>query len=130
MAQPIQTGHGSTFALTTSAFAAKYRSIGGFTQTREVLDASYLGTTDYREKEPGDLVDAGEFEGEFFYDTDTQPPILGGKETGTLTLPDGAIVAGSCFCSSWTHPELITDQLMVATATFVWADGPSFTDAP
>lgn len=130
MAQPIDTGHGTTFVLTTSAFAAKYRSFSGFTQSREVLDSSHLETDDFRTKEPGDLVDAGEFEGEFFYDTDLQPPITGAKETGTLTLGDGAIIAGSCFVSQWTSPELVSDQLMVSNLTVTWANGPTFTDAP
>lgn len=128
-----RTGHGAT--LTLSGFSVSIISIGGFTQSRPALDTSHLGTTDYRTFIPGDLADPGEFEVTFFYDSSTEAPIVGAAASLTITLPDstsgsgsGATIAASAFCTSWTTPELVTDQLMTATATFKWADGPTFTD--
>lgn len=131
----IQTGHKATIAFTTSAFTASFTKIGGFEMSRESLDTSHLGTTSYRTKRPGDLVDCGQFDVEFFYNADQQPPITAVPETVTITLPDsttgtgsGATVVGSGFFSSFSHPELVSDQMMVASGTVVWASSPTFSD--
>ena len=129
MAQPIQTGHGTTVLFATSGFVAKFRSIGSFEQSREALDSTHLATVDFRTKEPGDVADAGSFEGEFFYDTDVQPPINGPKEQITIEFPDGATISGLGFITSWSSPEAATDQLMVSNLTVTWAEGPNFADA-
>lgn len=131
----IQTGHKATIAFTTSAFTASFTKIGGFEMSRESLDTSHLGTTSYRTKRPGDLVDCGQFECEFFYGADVQPPITAVAETVTITLPDstsgsgsGATIVGSGYISSFTTPDLVSDQMMVATMTVVWAGQPTFND--
>lgn len=68
------TGHTTTIAFATSSFTAPMILIGSSEMTRPSLDKSHLGTTNYRSFKPGDLVDAGEFDIEFFYDPDEQPP--------------------------------------------------------
>lgn len=139
----ISTGHGT--AVTTfpdSGFTASFISIGGFEQSREALDTSHLGTTTYRTKVPGDLVEPGEFTMELFFNaedhgtTDDLPPISAAAETITLTLPltaasgttTKANFTGSGFVTSWTSPELATDDLMKTSVTIQWATGPTYSE--
>lgn len=128
-----RTGFGAT--LTHSGFSVKVISIGSFTQSRPKLDTSYLATTSYRTFIPGDLIEPGEFEVTFFYDSSVEAPIAGSAASTTITLPDstsgsgsGATIAANAFCTSWSTPELVADTLMQCTATFAWATGPTFTD--
>lgn len=130
-----QTGHGATVGFGTSTFTAPVTSISPDEQSREVLDDSHLGTTDYRTKQPGDLVDAGGFSASGWYDADQQPPVTGAAETITLTLPDsnaasgsGATIAASGFVDSWTIGEITTGSLISYDMHVTWADGPTFTD--
>jgi len=128
----IKTGHTSTITFPTSSFTASFISIGSFTQAREVLDDSHLGTTVMRTKQPGDLVDPGEFTCEFFFDADDEPPISAAAEAVVVTLPNpgtsGANVSGSAFISSWDSPELVTDDLMKASLTVSWAGLTTWAD--
>lgn len=137
----IQTGHGATLTFTATgsapAFTGTFISVGGFEQGREVLDSSHLGTTDYRTKKSGDLVDPGEFTVEMFFDVDVQPPVTqaDGEYTVRVTYPDstsgagaGGYVEGGGFISGWSSAELVTDQLMTASITVAWEDGPTWTD--
>ena len=70
MADVIATGHGSTLGFGT--FAASIRSIGGFTQEREVVDAGDLSKTTYTRKVPGGLVEPGSFDVEFIFNPKRQ----------------------------------------------------------
>lgn len=130
-----QTGHGATVGFGTSTFTAPMTSITPDEQSRPVLDNSHLGTTDYRSKIPGDLVDAGGFSVSGFYDADQQPPILNNPETITVTLPDsdpstgaGATIAGSAFADSWSIGEITTDNLIPYDMHVTWGTGPTYTD--
>lgn len=127
MAQPIQTGHGVTISFT--GFTGYLISLDGAELTREALDASYMGTVDYRDKVPGDLVDPGQSTLEFFYDTDEQPPITGAAATATITLPDGATIARSGFFTSFKEPQWQTDTLQRATGVITWSGATTYTDA-
>ena len=137
----INTGHGGTLTFTPNdsapAWTASYISLSGFEQSRPVLDKSHLGTTDYREKVPGDLIEPGEFTAELFFDVDEQPPLTQGEEEYTvrITYPlsssgttVGGYVQGDAFISSWTTGDVATDALMTASITVVWEDGPTWTD--
>lgn len=136
----FNTGHGATIAFGTTGFTAAFRSLGGFDQDRGEHDKSHLGTTVYREIKPGDLIDPGEFEAEFFYNPDVQPPISSPAETITITLAkaisstgtvtNGAVIAGSGFVKKWSTPTITTDELLASSLTIRWADGPTFTDEP
>jgi hypothetical protein len=131
----IRSGHGAGVAFTTSAFVASFRSIGSFTLSREELDTSHLKTVDYMTFDPGDLVNPGEWTGEFLYNADVQPPFLGAKETITITLPGpgaswagGATIAGSGFIKEFTTPELVTNQIMMASFVVKWSGTITWTD--
>lgn len=131
----IRSGHGAAIAFTTSVFVASFRSIGSFNMAREELDTSHLKTVDYMTFEPGDLVNPGEFSAEFLYNADQQPAFIGPKETVTITLPGpgalwagGAVISGSGFCKEWASPELVTNQIMMSTATWKWSGTILFTD--
>lgn len=137
MAVPIETGHGSTVTFATSTFTASIISIGGFEMARVVLDKTHLTSGAYRLKKPGDVIDAGEFTLDFFYDMDVQAPFNAVPETVTIKVPDSSTgvvgvnsptVAASAFCRNFAHPELVTDQLMRSQTVVVWAAGPTFVD--
>ena len=137
MASVIAVGHGSTLGFST--FAASIRSIGGFTQDREAVDASHLGLTTLARKVPSGLVEPGSFECEFIFDPNASttsgttasddfrvghgiPDPTGSVSTCTITFPAGANTAGAdvvgrAFCTSWTSPELTSDGLMTGTMT-------------
>lgn len=142
----ISTGHwggnGGSINFGTSAFQASIISISGFEQSREALDTSHLDTANFRSKIPGDLTEPGSFDIEFYFDaedhntTDDLPPINGAAETIYIDLPltaasgttTEARFTASGFLTSWTSPELATDQLMVGSATVQWATGPTYTE--
>lgn len=134
MADVIAVGHGST--LTFSPFAASIRSIGGFTQDREAVDAGHLGMVSYTKKVPAGLCEPGSFECEFIFNPkeDTQfvgaviPDPTGSVGTCNVTFPAGtnataADVEGNAFVTSWTSPELTSDGLMTGSVTFQWEGG-------
>jgi len=146
MASVIAVGHGST--LTFSGFTAAIRSIGATTQTREVVDASHLGLSDYQRKVMGGLVDPGGFTCEFIFDpadgtnmTSVCIPAITGTSavSTTITFPkggntNGATFSGKTFVSSWDTPELTSDGLMTANVTFSFegeegTNKPTFTGA-
>ena len=139
----LSTGHGAT--LTFDSNTVSIISMSGFEQSREALDTSHLGTTDYRTKIPGDLAEPGEFTVEFFFDptaawsavADEVPPIEEEDvaETCTVILPisvsgnnTNAQWTGNGFITNWTTPELVTDSLMTSSVTIQWADGPTFSE--
>ncbi len=129
----IDTGLGATIAFTDSSFAASFTTLGGTEMTREMLDSSHLGTTDYMTKIVGDLVDPGGFDIEYFFDpAATIAPITAAAETITITFPLGslttaAIIAGTgAFTSSGT-PELVAGGLMKGSGKIEWTDGFTFT---
>ena len=127
-------GTGATIAFTTSSFAANITKIGGFDITRGSIETTHLGTTVSRTFQPEDLIDNGEVEIEGYYDPDTQPPITGPAETITITMPKpaaystAATAAGSGFCTSFAHPALEANKVMMFKAKFKWAGTVTFTD--
>ena len=131
-------GNTATIAFGTSSFTGSITKIGGFEQSREVLDSSVLSLAVGAEmlKVAGDLIEPGEFEVELFYDVDLQPPIIAAAETITVTMKNSgptnpANIAGTGFVSKWSSPDIEINSLMVATLTVQWdgATGPTFTDA-
>lgn len=133
----LSTGHSGAITFGTSSYTAAFRSVGGATEDRPEIDTSDLSTTGHRTKIPGDLADAGSFDIEFLADVEDDPPwpdITDAKELVTVTYPvtvsgqTAANEAGQAFVTSVTKPSLVTDELMVGTATITWADGPTWTD--
>jgi hypothetical protein len=134
MASVIAVGHGSI--LEFSNFAAPIRSIGGFTQDREAVDAGHLGMVSFTKKVPAGLAEPGSFECEFIFDPSAEsnfdgyvfPDVTGSAGTCTVTFPAGANataadVEGNAFVTSWTSPELTSDGLMTGTVTLQWEGG-------
>ena len=147
MAFSPSTGHGATLGFSVGTTATnwasiEYISIGASEQTRDSLTTSHLGTTDYHTKIPGDLVDAGGFDCEFYYnpllvepDTLNLPAITTTAQTITLTLPktgtttgSAATIAGTGFVTSFSTPDMTTGDLMTGSLHVDWADGPVFAE--
>ena len=134
MASVIAVGHTATLAF--SNFIAPIRSIGGFTQDREAVDAGHLGMVAFTKKVPAGLCEPGSFECEFIFDPNAEsnfngyviPDPTGAVGTCTVTFPKGANTAGAdvegnAFVVSWTSPELTSDGLMTGTVTLQWEGG-------
>lgn len=97
---PADSGNSATVTFGSWSFTADIISITPGDETREALDVSHLGTSDYRQFIPGDLVDAGEWVFTYIQDsTDadkTLPPDptsgtadgMGARDTVTITLPE------------------------------------------
>lgn len=94
------TGNGTTVTFGAWSFVGNIISITPGDETREALNVSHLGTTNYHQFIPGDLVDAGEWTFTYIQDsTDadkTLPPDptsgtadgMGVRDTVTITLPE------------------------------------------
>lgn len=135
MADVIAVGHGSVLSFDT--FAAPIRSIGGFTQDREAVDAGHLGMVGFTKKVPAGLAEPGSFECEFIFSASDEtnfvgyeiPDPTGSVGTAIVTFPQGehttsaAKVTGNAFCTGWTAPELTSDGLMTGTVTLQWEGG-------
>lgn len=123
------TGHGSTIAFGTSGFTAAYRQIGGHTETREPLDTSHLGTTDYEESIPSDLADPGSVDLEWLYETtDGMPSITAPPETVIRTIPNSGggsdvTFVGNAYWTSLTSPTSLTSEIMMGSGTLQCSGG-------
>lgn len=136
MPNPADTGNSATIVFGTSGFVAYYNKIGGTKQTREKLRDSHLGTTNYHTYMPSDLAEPGEFEAEFQYDPQSQPPLLNAPETVTITYPvpsgltNGATLSGTGFLTERTSPDLANGEIMVGGYVFAWDGKTEPTFAP
>lgn len=72
----------------STTFTAKYRQIGAIPRNVEVIDDTHLGTTGYREKRAGDLIDVDPIDCEIFANPGKEVP-LGKVATITITYPPG-----------------------------------------
>lgn len=131
------TGNTATIVFGTTGFTGNFEMVGGTEQEREKIEDSHLGTTTTKTYFPGDLKEPGEFEAEFQFDPDVQPPIDNVPETVTITFPvptglsNGATLAGTAFVTKWKSADLRNNEKMMATATVSW-DGktaPAWTNA-
>lgn len=129
----IDTGNGAT--LTRSGFTVDIRAINIGNQTIDLLDKSILSTTGFAEKVAADLADAGSFTVEYLFDaTDADVALGGAAASTTITFPipgagTAATLAGTAICTDKKFPDMMNNELMVATATFTWdgVTGPTFT---
>jgi len=134
---PIDVSNGATITFGTSSWTGAIQSmdISGF--ERAVKDRTVLSTTGFRQKAPGDLVDAGSVSVRFYFDPDEPPPITAAVETVTITFPvptgssNGATLAGTAFISAYSVSVPEADEDMTAELTVTWtgATGPTWTDA-
>ena len=114
-------GTGTTVVFGTSAFAAELMSVGVSGISRETVDSSHMGTTDYRTYIVGKLADPGEMSMEINFDPADEPPWNDDAETVTITFPDNPGGAGSTWAASMAVTDFeATDALedkMTATLT-------------
>lgn len=126
-----KTGLGATITFGTSGFAMNVRSIGGTEQTREKIDTTYLGSSDFYTYIPDDLVQPGEFTIEYIWDGSsgqTYPPISAAAETITITLRDGDTLSGTGFWVRSKGPDLNIGALNMGEGTIAWdgVTGPTY----
>jgi len=122
------TGTGTTITFGTSGWTGSVISIGGTTQSREALEDTHLGTTNQKTFVFDDLIDAGDFELEFYWDQSagTFPPISAVAETITVTFPlksgetTNATLAGSAGVIEATGPSASNGELMVGSMSIKW----------
>lgn len=129
------TGNSGTVVFGTQGFTASWNRIGPWQPSREKLDVSHLGTTDFKEFIPGDLDDPGEVVIECQFDPTSNLPAMAAAETVTITYPkkvgtnNAANLAGTGFITKTGLPELRNGQVMVQeiTVAFDGATGPAYT---
>lgn len=138
------TGHGTTITFADSGFNCQMTSIGGNEVARESLETTHLSATSTGKTfVPGDLVDNGERELEFYYQRNKRPPITGDPELITITYPlnhtvlaDGTKVTATGrasevflgFVTSFSQPAMVTDEIAKGTATIKISGDVTFTD--
>lgn len=125
------TGNGAT--ITRTGFTADIRSISIGNQTIDMLDTSLLSTTGFAEKISADLADAGSITVEVQFDvTDADIALGGAAVSTTITFPGTgtqATLAGTAVLTDKKLPDLMNNEVMVASYTFTWdgVTGPTFT---
>lgn len=125
------TGQGATITFGTSAFSVNMKSIGGTEQSREKLEDTHLGSSDFKEYIADDLVDPGEFTIEYFWSlasTAIFPPISSAAETITVTMPTGETLTGTGFMTRAKGPDMRIGEIMMGEATIAWdgKTGPTY----
>jgi hypothetical protein len=133
MAAPAtkKTGHKATLMYaaigtsTPAVWSASLISIGSFEMTRQELECTGLDTVDYEEFLPGDTVNPGEIEVEYFFNvggtsaSSPMPPITGSVASILITIYNSvtdASFAFNGFITSFTSPELVTNSIMKGKA--------------
>jgi len=90
-----EIGTGCTLVFGTSGLTAEILSMSIDGEEVPVIDVSYMGTTGYREKIFGNLVEPPALEVECLYDSTDIPSLAAAVETVTLTLPNSDTLAGT-----------------------------------
>ncbi len=131
------TGQGTTAVLTTNAITGCVRSLTLPELTQEKIDASCLDTTGFMKYIAGDLTDPGECQLEIIFDpTFDFDGKVGVSDTLTITFALGtstnsnrATLIGTGFITSYSLPDLSTNNLAIVNVTFSFdgATGPAFT---
>lgn len=137
MAYQGMTGQGTTAVLTTGAIVGCVRSLTLPELTQDKIDASCLDTTGFMRYISGDLTDPGEVQMEIIFDPSFNfTGLVGATDTLTVTFPIGddtnttnATLAGTGFITSYSLPDLSTNNLAVVNVTFAFDGdtGPAFT---
>ncbi len=125
---------GTTLTFGTSGFTCELLGATLPGANRPAINTSHAGTTDAHTKIPGKLIDWGQLEFEFNFDSDVEPPLDGAVETVTITFPvpsggtTGATVVGSGFFVGFTMTGA-NEEKMTATATIEWSGDLTWTDS-
>lgn len=136
MAYQGMTGQGTTAVLTNGAIVGCVRSLTLPELTQDKIDASCLDTTGFMRYISGDLTDPGEVQMEIIFDPSFDfTGLVGATDTLTITFPIGvdtnttnATLAGTGFVTSYSLPDLSTNNLAVVNVTFAFDGdtGPAF----
>lgn len=101
-------GTGITMAFTTALanYAPQIESFNLDGEEISVVDFTHMGTTGYREKKFGSLIEPPQVNVEIQYDP-ANPPPLGTLDTVTITWPDSStlIGTGALISRSSEHPN-------------------------
>lgn len=108
-------GTGTVVEFTTSGFVADLLGVS-WSQSRESIQASHMGTTGQHEFIPVDLSDGGEISMDIAFDADDTPPIDLVPETVTITFPlktgtTPATWSATCFCTSFDLSDPFEDKM-------------------
>lgn len=121
-----RTGTGTLLTF-TNGFTAKVINVDPFSQSLDAIDANNMGSGNYMQKIPADLIDLGETSFEIEYEPDDNPPDLGEVQTLTINpkgLGAGSLIRGTGFFTAFA-PKLATNEKMTANVTWTW-DGDDF----
>lgn len=117
-----QLGTGTTITFATSAFSAEILSVDGPSRSRESVQTSHMGSTDYHTFTPADLVDGGEVTVEIAHESTISPPIDQDAELITIDWGgNGGTDVFSGFVTGYT-PNAAIDERMTASMTIKVAD--------
>ncbi len=112
-------GTATTIAFGTSSFTAELLGLDGNDISREDIEVTHMGSTNYKEFIPSNLVDGGAVDMEILWDPDNQPPVVGVAETITITFPSalavGAKLVFTGYVNSWSWGAPLEDKM---TANF------------
>lgn len=131
----MATGNRTTVAF-SSGFTARTTMVDPGEQSRASLADSDLLTEGYEKFIPGDLVDPGELQLEFFYDPDgPRPAVTGVEETITITYrppagkTNGATHVGKGFVTKWKPGSSKNNEQIQGGAVWKWSGAPAYTPA-
>ena len=121
------TGHGATITFGTSSWTGNIIDITPPVHTRQEIDSTHLTSSTYEETIVGDLVKLEPSPITFEFDADEPLPYSAADELITITFPvpaggsTGAKFAGDGRFTSFSPPQLATNQKMVASGVISWA---------
>lgn len=145
----LDTGNGAVIAFTTSGFSAAFITINGAEFEIPDINISHLETTVSEKFRPGDLINRGEFDCEFFWNGATTPPTVGQPgatilhETITVTGPtppggaSGPIWIGKGYIKKLKTADYQNNEMQKGKITVKWtgyasdgvSNGPAYTVA-
>lgn len=133
----VDTGHGASITLGTTAGTWKCRKIEPGTKSLPTVDTTYLATANMRTKMVGDLYDWTKPKVTILVQGTQGLPALGVAETITITFPIpssgtvGATLIGTGILTDVTWPSLETNTLQEGTLEWTWdgATPPAYTAA-
>ena len=122
-----QTGLGTTVSFGGTGGCVRSVTLPEFSQ--EAIDVSCLDDTGFMPKIQAGLADAGEVSCVCLWEDGYVPPAIGDSVSVTITLPDGAIFAGTGWVSGLSYGSAEVGSVIetTVTVTFDGATGPTFT---
>jgi len=121
-------GTGVEVTFTTTQYTGEVLSVKLGGEEVPVIDMAHMGSTGYREKVFGSLIEPPQLTVEINYDPGDIPPI-GEVDTATVTWPDGSYVTGTGAFISRESESPLEDKM---TGSFVFQfdgqTGPTFSE--